>query len=125
MAFADAFDMSFTLRHDLGKITSSKILISVMSDSKSLISVLTKTNTTTKKRFIIDLQTVNDSNDSFKVSDVALIQSWFIIADALTKAKRNFIVMNTIKSGTIDHPIAKIMICTKVDEFLIEKRGGL
>lgn len=107
MAFADTFDMFFTLRHDLEKITSCKLPKRMMTDSKSLFDVLTKTTMTTKKRLIIDLQTVKNAYASFEVSDVALLLSKFNIADALTKVKTNSILLNTIKSKKIDHPIAQ------------------
>lgn len=47
---------------------------------------------------MMDLQTVNDAHKSFEVSHVALDKYEFNIIDALTKAKTNSILMDTILS---------------------------
>lgn len=54
---------------------------------------------------MIDLQTVKDGYQPFEVNDVALIRSEFNIADGRTKVKENSVLMDTLRSANIFHPI--------------------
>lgn len=70
----------------------------MMTDRKSLFDVLTKTNTTMGKRMVIDLQTVKDADDSFRVGEVALKQSEFNIEDELSMVQTNSILLKKSKA---------------------------
>lgn len=73
---------------------------------------------------IIDLQIVKEAYDSLEVgSDVILIPSRFDIADGLAKVRTNSILLNTIRSGKIDHLIARWIIHTTKVEVSVEKKG--
>lgn len=75
MAFADVFDMEFSLKQDIGKILGQQIPISMITDSLSLFGVLTKAACTTGKRIMIDMQTLKHAYKSFDINDVALVRS--------------------------------------------------
>lgn len=113
MAFADAFDMAYTLKFDLQKILGKELPLRMLTDNKSLFDVLTKATSTTEKRLMIDIQTVRDAYRSFEVNDVALVRSEFNIADALTKCKSQSIMIDTIRNGRLDHPIQQWIIRSK------------
>lgn len=49
MAFDDAFDMIFTLKHDLETMLNFPTFLSKMTDSNSLFDVITRTANTTEK----------------------------------------------------------------------------
>lgn len=74
MAFADAFDMFFTIKYDLKLIIKRSILFSMLTDSCSFSVVLTKPFFITENRLMNDLQTVKYAYQSFEVNDVAFIQ---------------------------------------------------
>ena len=61
MNLADAFDMAFTLRHDLEHMIQQSIPIIMITDSLLLFNIITKATTTTEKRLMIDLRTVYES----------------------------------------------------------------
>lgn len=92
-----------------------------MTDIKFLIVALTKTTTTTEKRFMIVSQSVWDAYDSFESNYVALIRFEFSNADALTKMKTIFILLDTTKSGRIDHGIVQWIILPEWTESSFRK----
>ena len=49
-AFADAFNMAFTIRQDLSKMISRNVQLTMLTDSKSLFDIITKGSQTTEKR---------------------------------------------------------------------------
>lgn len=56
-----------------------------MTDSKFLFDDLTKTTTITKKRLMIDWQTMKEAYDSFEDNDIVFIRLEFDIDDELTR----------------------------------------
>lgn len=60
-----------------------------MTDSQSLFDVLKKATYTVEKMPVIDLPTINDACKTFKISDDALVESEYNVADALVKPKTN------------------------------------
>ena len=105
MALADAFDMAYTLRHDLEHMIQQSIPIVMMTDSLSLFKIITKATTTTEKRLMIDLCTVNQSFKNGEFENIGFIRTQYNPADAFTKVKRNTILEQFLKTATIFHPI--------------------
>lgn len=97
MALADAFDISFTLKHDFVRMDCFNITLKMTTDSLSLFDVLTRSSCTTRNRLVIDIQRVKDAYSSFELNDVALIKSWFNIAYYLTKVIRKSALMKVLK----------------------------
>ena len=110
MAFADAFDMSLVIKHDLQNITGKFVPLSMFTDSLSLFDVLTRAKTTTEKRLMIDLQTVKDSYDKKEIESVSFVRSEYNVADALTKVKKASTLIEVMRTGKIDHPIEQWII---------------
>ena len=110
MAFADAFDMAYTIKYDLQIMLNKIIPISMLTDSKSLFDVLTSSSTTTEKRLMIDLQTVQDSYNKNEITDVAHIRSIYNISDALTKVKKESILLDTLRTSKLSHPVEQWII---------------
>ena len=113
MAFADAFDMSLVIKHDLQNIMGKVVPLSMFTDSLSLLDVLTRAKVTTERRLMIDLQTVKESYDKKEIDNVSFIRSEYNISDALTKIKKDSILLKTLKSGKLDHPVEQWIIRTK------------
>lgn len=75
---------------------------------------------------MIDVQTVKDANNSFEISDVAIVKSEFNIANAPTKLKANLILMDTILNRKVDHPVEQWKIRTKLqNEVSTAKTRGM
>ena len=74
------------------------------TDSKSLFDVLTSSSTT-EKRLMIDLQTVQDSYNKNIITDVVHIRSLYNISDALTKVKKKSMLLDTLRTSKLSHPV--------------------
>lgn len=85
------------IRHDLEAIMKVHILLTMMTDSRSIIDGLTRATCITEKRLMIDLNTVQDDYQAFKVNDVAYIRFEYNIPDALTKVKYFFAFVEPYK----------------------------
>lgn len=68
MAFADSIDVAYLHKHEMEVVLKTYIPLSMVTDSHSILDLLTKTTCTTENRFIIDLQTLKDTCKSFHVS---------------------------------------------------------
>jgi hypothetical protein len=99
MALADAFDMAFTIRHDLQNITRLQIPIIVLTDSLSLFDVITKATTTSEKWLMIDLTAAKEAYKTIRhdLQNITGLQIPIIILtdslslfDVITKAKTTF-----------------------------------
>lgn len=121
MAFADAFDMEFSLEHDFETMRKVPIFLNMTTDSKSLFDVIARTSITTGKRLKIDLQNAKDVYAPFEVNDVALMRSEYNIANALTMAERKCVLFDTISNEKLDHAIEQWLICTKADKASVDK----
>lgn len=74
---------------------------------------------------MIDIQTVRDAYQSFKVTDVALVRSEFNIADALTKDKAQFILRKSVMNRKVDNLIQLLIICANQGKVSVEKKEGV
>lgn len=84
----------------------------MITHSTSLFHILTKATCTTEKGLIIDIQTVNNASQSFKVIDVTPVCSEYNIADALTKDKAHSFMKESFVNGKQDHPLQQWIICS-------------
>ena len=57
----------------------------MLTDSKSLFEVITKSSTTTERRLMIDIKAVREAYGSTLISDVGFVRSHNNPADAFTK----------------------------------------
>lgn len=113
MAFDDAFEMAFTIKHDIEDIMKYSISLSMFTDNCSLFGVLKISFTTRKKRVMINLQTVWDAYQSFRVNDVAFISSEDNIVDAVTDLKEHSAVIDTLNHNKLDHPVKQWIVGEK------------
>lgn len=104
-AFVDAFDSSFTLRHDLSNITKSKIPLSVITYWQSLFKLIILSSTTTEKRLMIDLQACREAYREGELDDavygVGWVKSENNIADDLTKLNKVDLIQKVMRTGTL------------------------
>lgn len=105
MAFADAFDMAYTIKYDLQHIIQNRVRLHMLTDSLSLFDVLTRNHVTTEKRLMIDLKNVTNAYHSKEIDDIAFVRSEFNIADALTKTKSQEFLIKTLTKNKLEHPI--------------------
>lgn len=101
-AFADAFDASYAIRHDLQQIMSKKIPLRIVTDSDSLFKVITKSSNMMEKRLMIDVQAVREAYHEREIDDMGWIKSEVNLADRLTKMNKSDLIQRTISKGRLD-----------------------
>jgi hypothetical protein len=105
MAFADAFDMSIIIRHDLANILNRKLPISILTDSLSLFDVISKSTITAERRLLIDLAAAKAAYAARELEHVGFIRTQYNPADSFTKVSRCPILEDILRNGKIAHPI--------------------
>jgi hypothetical protein len=86
LAFADAFDYAYTLRHNLEHMFGKSIPLSMLTDSKFLFDVISKSSSTLEGRLMIDITVSREASNRKELSDIGLVRSEFNPADSFTKA---------------------------------------
>ena len=124
MALADAFDMAYTIKFDLQAICHQQTPLTMYTDSLSLFDVLTKASMTTEKRLMIDIQCIKDFSRKMEVDDIAYVKSEYDIADPLTKIRLDSILIDTLRSNKLNHPVGQWMNRGKVSKAHDFKKGG-
>ena len=84
-AFADAFDISFTIRHDLRNTLQKDIKLTLLTDSMSLFKVIVNSSITTEKRLMIHISAVREAYERSDMDYIGWIPSKFNIANGLSK----------------------------------------
>ena len=107
LAFADAFDASYALRRDLEKMLGKAIPISVLTDSKSLFDIITKSSATLEKRLMIDVAAAREAYGKQELNDIGLISSENNPADAFTKGglKAKQMLLQVLATGSLNHKV--------------------
>ena len=112
MAFADAFDSAFILRHDLERAIGRKIPLLMLTDSQALFDVLTRAKYTSEKRLMIDIEVARNAYAKKEIDNIALIESQYNPAYAMTKISPNEALIKIMKSNKLDHPVKQYIIET-------------
>ena len=88
-AFADCYDFAYTLRLELEKLHNRQIPLQLFKDSKSVFYVINQCKTMTKKRLMIEIQSVRKGFDENETSNLGLVASEYNAADSMTKVKKS------------------------------------
>lgn len=81
--------------------------LTMMTESLSLLDVLTKAACKTEKRLMIDLQTDIYFYQRFDIDDVLFIWSEHDIAKALTNVKSHPALLRTLSSNVLTYPVVQ------------------
>jgi Reverse transcriptase (RNA-dependent DNA polymerase) len=109
-AFADAFDFAFTLKHDLQVMLRQAVPLTILTDSKSLFDVITKSSTISERRLMIDITAVRNAYNAQELSDVGFVRTKYNPADAFTKLGFCESLDTIIKTGMCSLPIEQWVI---------------
>ncbi|CDF38174.1 unnamed protein product [Chondrus crispus] len=113
LAFVDAFDCSFLLRHDISRMLGRHIPLIMLTDSKILFDVLTRSRYTSERRLMVDISASRQAYREGSISDVALIPSEDNVADAFTKVCSNGALNRLLRSGKLQHRVTQWVIRSK------------
>ena len=98
-SFADGFDQAYALKTDIEKILHRHVPITMLTDSKCLFDIITKSSTTNGKRLMIDLDVINEAYRLHEISTIGHIGSKQNPADCLTKIQKNETMIKVINDG--------------------------
>lgn len=88
-ALAERVDAAIMIQHDLCELIGQKVIIRVLTDTKSLYDVLSKGSTMTGKRLMIDVKASKEAYDNYVINELGWIRRQYNLSDALTKLKTN------------------------------------
>ena len=80
-AFATAFDFTYTLQHDMQRITGHKLPIIMFTDSMCLFDTITRLTTLTEKRLLIDTAVLRDSYAKAEIYNIGHVSSEYNLED--------------------------------------------
>jgi hypothetical protein len=104
-AFADAFDFAFALKHDLQAILCQTIPLTILTDSKSLFDVISKSSSTFERRLMIGITAVSNAYNDQELSDVGFVRTKYDPADAFAKLGSGEALNTIIQTGICNLPI--------------------
>ena len=81
LAFADAFEHAFNVKHDLQGITGKAIPLLTLTDSKILLDVITGNKYTTECRLMVDIAAIREAFEQKIISNIGLIRRQYHAAD--------------------------------------------
>lgn len=104
-AFADGFDYAFCVKKDLEKILARPIRLEMLTDSKCLFDVITRSSTFREKRLLIDIAVVKEAYNKHEISRVGHVFSNHNPADALTKVCNSAALNSILDTGSLHLPV--------------------
>jgi hypothetical protein len=109
LAFANEFDCAYTLRKYIEKILGRKVPLSILTDSKSLFDIITKSSSTLEKLLMIDIAAARESYAKEELSDIGRIRGEHNPAETFTKDSPAApkMLQTILTSGSLDHPIVQ------------------
>jgi hypothetical protein len=110
IAFAEEFDQGYTLKHDLQELLGRNLPLTIFTDSKTLLDVITKASYTREKRILIDLASVREGYRRFDIDDIGLISSEENLADGLTKETNMDKLREAVSTGKLQTVVKQFVI---------------
>jgi hypothetical protein len=110
LAFVDAFDNAYILRHELSRMVGRDLPLLMMIDSRALFDVTTRSRYTTERRLMIGIAAACEAYNDRTMCNIGLIRSEFNPADGLTKVSPNDALLKLLTRNKIDHPIEQFIV---------------
>ena len=88
IAFSDTFDEAFAIRHQLQQVTGMRVPLHLMTDSKFLFDVLSKSSRTSESRLMIDVASAREAYQAKEIDNIGFVRSDANLADGLTKSNK-------------------------------------
>ena len=120
LAFADAFDTAYMIKRDLEEILKQNVPLKMLTDSKSLFDVITRSSQMSEKRLMIDIAGVREAYRNMEICDIGHIRTANNPADAMTKLVECNSLNRIISSAICDVQVDQWVIRDKV----VDAKGG-
>ncbi len=98
------------VKHDLERITGTRIPLSMFTDSKSLFDTMVKNTVLTEKRLMIDLRVAREAYNLNEISDIGFIRGNANPADCFTKVGHNDALTRIVFDGLCDLAVEQWVI---------------
>ena len=108
-AFADVFDVAYSIRHDLRKILQKDVKLTLLTDSMSLFKVIINSSVTTEKRLMIDISAVREAYERSDIDFIGWISSKNNIANGLTKLGVCATLVEFLETHVLDQEIRTVI----------------
>jgi len=115
IAFAEGFDQGFTLKNDLRESLGRDVPLTILTDSKTLFDVITKSSYTQEKRILIDLACAREGYRRFDIDDIGLVSSEENLADGFTKEVNMDRLHAAIRTGKLNTVVKQYVIRSRDD----------
>ena len=87
IAFADLFDGVFAIRKQLKLVLRQPILVYILTDSKSLLDIMSKGSRTSKKLILLNIYKARQAYKAQGITNIVFIRNSHNLADGLSKPK--------------------------------------
>lgn len=114
IALADAFNQVYILKHDLQRILGKQVPILMLTDSKLLFDVITGNRYTTEARLMVDIAAVREAYNQRIITNIALIDRHYNLADSFTKIEHSPFLEQVLKSAYLHHPIRQYVLDSNI-----------
>ena len=101
IAFSDMFDVAVTLVQELCTINNRKVSLQLLTDSKSLLDVISKGSKTSEKRLMLDIAAAREGFRDEIISDVGFVRTNHNLADSLTKPMKQTMLQSVLAAGQV------------------------
>lgn len=99
IAFSDLFDVSATLAAELEWMLGKKPPAQLLTDSKSLLDVISKGSRASEKRMMLDIAAAREGFKGKVISDIGFARSSHNVADGLTKPMQQKSLQTILRAG--------------------------
>ena len=104
------------IKHDLENILKQNIPLKMLTDSKSLFDVITRSSQMSEKRLMIDIAGVREAYRNTDTCDIGHVRTLNNPADAMTKSLDCQCLNNILSSGVCDIEVDQWVIRDKVKD---------
>ena len=100
IAFADTFDEALAIRAIIDHAYRRPITMHFLTDSKSLLRIISKDSCTSEKKIMLDIHAAREAYKAREISSIGFVRSSANLADRLTKLKMQKRLFDMLKKGT-------------------------
>lgn len=129
LAFVDGFDYAYLIKHDLKRLLSREIPLSMFTDCYLLFDALTRSRYTTERPLTIDIASARDAYHDGLIFNISLILSEYNPADSLTKIGSSIALKTLLHTHTLNHPVralsAQIQVLSDLKRLKVIKQDNI
>ncbi|KAJ8905594.1 hypothetical protein NDN08_002100 [Rhodosorus marinus] len=105
LAFVEAVDEAFILRHLINDLIGLTVPIEMYTDSQSIFATVMKANVPQEKRLVIDLASIRESYRNGIIKRIGFVSSKQNLADALTKDVKSERLQDYLATGVLSFDV--------------------